>query len=442
MKELKAKIRSVIKHIFGESIFIAYHTLLANLATVYYGNPSQKMYVVAVTGTKGKTSTLNFLWHVLTLGGYKVGLISTANIRIGNTEIMNWYHMTMPGRFLLQKLMRRMYKEECDIVLVEVTSEGIKMGRLSGLAYDVAVFTNLHPEHLQSHGNSFEKYRAEKAKLFSGLIKQPRKNILGKEQEKVSIINVDNPEGNFFLNFPADKKYTYGVEVGEFRIENILENPGGVSFSVNNDNFEIPILGKFNIYNAMPAVLLAKHLDIEPKKVIAGVKNCALIPGRMEIINEGQKYTCIVDYAHEGVSFREALIAARSAKKTTANKVVAVFGGEGGGRDISKREKMSRVAADLADYAIVTLSDPFDTDPKEINRDIMNWLEKYGFEEGKTAWEFIDRRVAIRKALDLVQEGDVILFASKGSEQSIVFKDRVEKWDDRQEVRKALRERL
>ena len=159
LKQAKASIRSIIKGVLGESIFIYYHTALAFLAGYYYGNPSKKMLVVAVTGTKGKTSTLNFMWHVLTAGGYKVGLISTANIKVGSQERMNWYHMTMPGRFLLQKLMREMLDARCDIVLVEATSEGIKMNRHIGLYYDVVVFTNIHPEHLKSHNNSFEEYR-------------------------------------------------------------------------------------------------------------------------------------------------------------------------------------------------------------------------------------------------------------------------------------------
>jgi UDP-N-acetylmuramoyl-L-alanyl-D-glutamate--2,6-diaminopimelate ligase len=442
LKQAKKLLRDTLQNIFGENLFIYYHTVLALLANQIFGEPSKKMLVVAVTGTKGKTSTLNFLWHVLTAGGYKVGLISTANIKIGAQEKMNWYHMTMPGRFLLQKLLKEMLDARCDIVLVEVTSEGIKMGRLVGLYYDVAVFTNLHPEHLKSHNNSFEEYKKTKGKLFENLSKLPVKRWNGSDVEKVSIVNVDDPNGEFFLRFFADKKYSFGKDNGDYKFTDVEETSTGVNFHFEENKYNIPLLGEFNIYNAMPAVLLGKHLEMDAEKIIEGVHNCALIPGRMEIINEGQDFTAIVDYAHEGVSMRKALEAARNAKKDNNNKLVAVYGAEGGGRDLSKRETMSKAVTELADYAIVTLSDPFDADPEEINKDIVKWLEKFGFVKGENIWDFADRRQAIRKAIELVSSGDVILFASKGAEQSIVFKDHVGKWDDREEVRKAIKEKL
>jgi UDP-N-acetylmuramoyl-L-alanyl-D-glutamate--2,6-diaminopimelate ligase len=177
LRSLKITITKILKSVLGEKPFLLYHKMLANIAAWWYGYPSRDMLVVAVTGTKGKTSTLNFLWHVLTAGGYKVGLVSTANIKIGNEELMNWYHMTMPGRFLLQKLLARMRDEGCDIALVEVTSEGIKNSRQVGLAYDFAVFTNIFPEHLASHGNSFEKYRETKGSSFQESSQSKTKNL-------------------------------------------------------------------------------------------------------------------------------------------------------------------------------------------------------------------------------------------------------------------------
>ncbi len=441
LKRVKFYVRKYIKNIFGENIFIKYHYCLAILASNIYGNPSKKMYVVAVTGTKGKTSTLNFMWHVLTAGGHKVGLISTANIKIGTEEKMNWYHMTMPGRFLLQKLLREMSDAGCDIVLVEATSEGIKMARHVGLYYDVAVFTNIFPEHLKSHGNSFEEYRNTKGILFSNLIKLPKKILPNPplkggnsdEVQKIMIVNSEDIEGKYFLSFPADKKYEFGErEVEEFE-----------------KKYKISLLGRFNIYNALPAVILAKHLGMSEEQIQEGLKNCEIIPGRMEIIVAGQNFTAIVDYAHEGVSMRLALEAARGALKIkdgpNKNKLIAVYGAEGGGREMSKRETMSKAVTELADIAIVTLSDPFDVDPEEINADIVKWLEKFGWQStgvNKNIFDYIDRREAIEKAVELAKEGDVILFASKGAEQSIVFKDHVEPWDDRVEVKNAIKKRL
>ncbi len=426
LKRVKFYIRKSVKNIFGENIFIWYHYCLAILASNIYGNPSKYMYVVAVTGTKGKTSTLNFMWHVLTAGGYKVGLISTANIKIGDKEKMNWYHMTMPGRFLLQKLLKEMLVGKCDIVLVEATSEGIKMQRHVGLYYDVVVFTNIFPEHLKSHNNSFTEYRNTKGILFSNLSKLPKK----KDFQKVIIANASDKEGKYFLSFPADKKY----EFEEKDVENFSQS-----------GYKISLLGKFNIYNALPAVILARHLKISEEKIKTGLVNCKNIPGRMEIIDVGQNFTAIVDYAHEGISMRLALEAARLAKKTSENKLIAVYGAEGGGRELSKREHMSKAVTELANVAIVTLSDPFDVDPEVINKDIVSWLVKFGFKyegQNKNIFDFVDRREGIKKAVSLAQEGDVILFASKGAEQSIVFADHVERWDDRVEVREVIKHKL
>jgi UDP-N-acetylmuramoyl-L-alanyl-D-glutamate--2,6-diaminopimelate ligase len=476
-RQIKRTIRKIIKSVAGEEFFSAYHKAIALVASNYYGNPSKKMYVVAVTGTKGKTSTLNFLWHVLTAGGYKVGLISTANIKIGDKEKMNWYHMTMPGRFLLQSLLKEMEMAGCDIVLVEATSEGIKQNRHIGLYYDVAVFTNLFPEHLQSHNNSFEEYRMMKGKLFENLKSLPVKhltlspNLSPKERgaatfsigegarradeggsiEKLSIINTDSPDGEFFAKFDTDHTFTYGFEKGKFIATDVKQKNDGVEFSFENVNFKIPILGTFNIYNCLPAIILGKYLGMNDEDLQKGVLNCAVIPGRMELINEGQNFTAIVDYAHEGVSLRLALEAAVSAKKNKDNKVFVLYGAEGGGRDMKKRETMSKAASELADYVMVTLSDPFDADPQEINDDIVKWLKTFGMQteekvvDGKNiqnVWSYIDRRQAIKHAVDMAQDGDVILFASKGAEQSIIFKDHTEKWDDREEVRNAIKNKL
>jgi UDP-N-acetylmuramoyl-L-alanyl-D-glutamate--2,6-diaminopimelate ligase len=315
------------------------------------------------------------------------------------------------------------------------------MNRHLGLYYDVAVFTNIFPEHLKSHNNSFEEYKRMKGVLFENLSKLPTKRWNGVDVEKVSIVNLDDQNGEYFLNFPAAKKYSYGEKNGDYKFQDVVESSTGTSFSFEENKFAIPLLGKFNIYNAMPAILLGKHLEIEAEKIIEGVKKCEVIPGRMEIINEGQDFTAIVDYAHEGTSLRLAMEAARNAKKTKENKLIVVYGAEGGGRETSKRETMSKAATELADIAIVTLSDPFDTDPESINQDIVGWLTKFGFEKGKNIFDFVDRRLAIAKAIELARPGDVILFASKGAEQSIVFKDRVEPWDDRVEVRKAIQKK-
>jgi UDP-N-acetylmuramoyl-L-alanyl-D-glutamate--2,6-diaminopimelate ligase len=444
LKQLKKFVRDCIKAAGGEGLILGYHKLLAYVAANLFGNPSKKMYVVAVTGTKGKTSTLNFLWHVLTAGGYKVGLVSTANIKIGDKEIKNWYHMTMPGRFLLQRFLYQMLKARCDIVLVEATSEGIKMNRHVGLYYDVAVLTNLFPEHLKSHNNSFEEYKAAKGVLFKNLMKLPKKRWNGMDVEKIIMVNGDDKNADYFLDFPADKKFSFGegkTSVGvDYKFTNTVEGQFNTKFNLEEENYELALPGKFNIYNAMPAILLAKHLQIESDKIREGLKNCTIIPGRMERIEEGQKFTCVVDYAHEAVSMENALNALIPLKKSDDNKIIVVFGGDGGGRE--PRTEMVRIISKLANVGIITLSDPFDTDPQEINNFLMSKAVEFGMEQDRNIFETIDRRVAIRKAISLASEGDVILFACKGAEQTIEFKDKSVPWDDRDEVRKALKEKM
>src|SRR3989344_3642312 len=172
-------IKSKIKKLIPERLISFYHFCLAVLAAFYYGFPSKKMIVIGVTGTKGKTSAANFIWSVLMAGGYKTGLIGTANIRIGDVEMLNKYHMTMPGRFILQKLLKQMAGAGCKFAIVETTSEGIKQWRHFGVVYDIAVFTNLHSEHLQAHGGSFEKYKEAKGIMFKGLQNKKRKIING-----------------------------------------------------------------------------------------------------------------------------------------------------------------------------------------------------------------------------------------------------------------------
>lgn len=439
LKTIKRFVRKGVNVVFGEGFILGYHKILAYTAANLFGNPSKKMYVVAVTGTKGKTSTLNFLWHVLTAGGYKVGLVSTANIKIGETEIKNWYHMTMPGRFLLQRFLNQMLKARCDIVLVEATSEGIKMGRHVGLYYDAAVFTNLTPEHLKSHNNSFEEYRNTKGILFKNLMLLPKKRWNGMDVEKIIIANADDINSDYFLDFAADKKFSYGAGFGknvDYKFDNIIEGAYGTKFSLGEENFELSLPGKFNIYNAMPAILVAKNLQIDADKIREGLKSCTIIPGRMEKIDEGQNFTCVVDYAHEAVSMESALKALLPLKKTIENKMIVVFGGDGGGRE--PRTEMVRVISEMAEIGIITLSDPFDTEPQIINDFLMDKAIGFGMKKNENIFETIDRREAIKMAINMAKEGDVILFACKGAEQTIEFKDKSVPWDDREEVRKVL----
>ena len=386
--------------------------------------------VIGVTGTKGKTSTANFIWSVLMAGGHRTGIISTANIRIGEKEFLNPRHMTMPGRFVIQKLMAEMVKNGCQYCVVETTSEGLKQHRQVGIYYNIGVFTNLSPEHLPSHGGSFEKYKKMKGKMFAGGL-------------KVIVANKDDENSDYYLSFPADKKITFALEQpADYVARDIQETTTGVNFDVDKIMFQLAILGKFNVYNALPAVIIGRLVGMDSQTIAKGLLALKVIPGRMELINEGQKFTVIVDYAHEQKSMTSLLQTANNLKGLGA-KIILSLGDGGGGRDRAKRPVMGELAAKLADYVIVSDTDPYDDDPQEIIETIGAAAEKFGKIRNENLFLIADRRVGIRRALNLAKAGDLVLITGKGAEQSMMMaNDQSIPWDDRIIVREELKKIL
>lgn len=396
---------SFFKKIIPEPIVLAYHYLEAWLGALYFGFPGKKMTVIGVTGTKGKTTTSNFIWAALTAGGLKTGIISTANIRIGDESSLNYYHMTMPGRWAVQKLMAQMVKAGCTHCVVETTSEGLKQYRHIGVFYRIGVFTNLTPEHLPSHGGSFENYKHAKGRMFTHL--------------DTIIANGDDPHAGYFLSFPAKKKIKFHKT------------------DFDQNKFYLGILGDFNIPNALPAIIIGREFGIPDADIAKGLENLKLIPGRMEVINEGQPYTLIVDYAHEKMSITNVLETAKKIRKPGA-KTIILLGAEGGGRDKSKRPIMGELAAKFADYLICSNVDPYDDDPTPIVEDIAVAAEAHGMVRNQDLFVIEDRRAGIRKALELAKPGDVVLITGKGSEQSMIIDGKSIPWDDRVVVREEL----
>ena len=396
------------------------------------------MIVIGVTGTKGKTSTVNFIRAAITAGGEKAGMISSANINDGSKEYINRYHMSMPGRFIIPKLMKEMVKNGCLYCVIETTSEGIKQYRHSAINYDYAVFTNLSPEHLSSHKNSFEEYKKAKGKMFARLAKRKKKKIKSRKIKKVILANIDDKSSNYFLSFKADEKITFSInKPSDFRAERVEEKIDGISFFVNNDKFELKIPGAFNAYNALPAIIIAKREGVSLDKIKDGLSSLNLIPGRMEKIEEGQDFIVFVDYAHEGKSIQSALLASNKVKGKNS-KTIILLGAEGGGRDKRKRPIMGETAARLADYVIVSNVDPYEDDPKKIIEDIAVSAEKFGKVRKKNLFLIEDRRKGIKKALSLARKGDVVLITGKGAEQSITINGKTYPWDDRRVVREEL----
>lgn len=433
--------KKILKKLLPLKLFLLYHYILALFAARYYGFPSKKMIVIGVTGTKGKTSAINFIWACLSAGGRKTGIISTANIRIGEKEFLNNYHMTMPGRFVIQKLMAQMAKDGCQYCVVETTSEGIKQYRHAGARYDIAVFTNLSPEHLTTHGGSFEEYKKMKGKMFEALSSHI-KIINGKKIDKVIIVNKDSEHSGYFLNFKADKKITFAMNAcADYRASDALEMDDGVSFKTAGTIFKIGILGKFNALNALPAIIISRLAGINNDLIAKGLAGLKKIPGRMETIDEGQSFKVIVDYAHEKESVTNVLQTAKN-MRLPDGKIIILLGAEGGGRDKTKRPIMGELAAKMADFVIVSNVDPYEDDPRQIIEDIAIASEKFGKVREKNLFLIEDRRSGIKKSLSLAKKDDIVIITGKGAEQSIIINGKKTPWDDRIVVREELKKIL
>lgn len=429
--------KKILRSLIPEKILFKYHSLKAYIACLFFNFPSREIVLIGITGTKGKTTTANFLWSVLEGAGIKTGLIGTANIRIAEEEFMNDYHMTMPKPWIIQKLLRKMIMKGCTHVVMEVTSEGLKLNRDRGLYFDVAIFTNLTPEHLPSHGGSFEKYKEMKGKLFASLSKHKNKIINGNEIKKVILTNADSEHQEYYYNFDADKKITYGISAGEVQAQNIYQDIRGVDVTVLNNRYHIPILGTFNVYNVLPAIALANYWGIRNEKIQAGISSLTVIPGRMEIMTLNDPATIIVDYAHEKVSMNGLLDTAKLIK-TPSQKIIVILGAEGGGRDKAKREHMGRAVGLKADYVIVTNVDPYEDDPQEIIEGVAKFAELEGKVRGETLFTIEDRRKAIEKSIKIATAGDIVLVTGKGSEQSMIIDGKMIPWDDRKVIREIL----
>lgn len=431
--------KKLLKRLTPGWLLSAYHLALAYLAAARFGFPSKKLVVIGITGTKGKTTTANFVWAALMGAGFKTGLVGTANIRIGEREEMNKYHMTMPGPLILQKFLAEMVRAGCTHAVFEVTSEGINQWRHKGIAYDYAVFTNLTPEHLPSHGGSFDSYKAAKGKLFAELTRSARKKFNGREIPKTAVINRDSPHADYFLAFPADRKMTYGLAEGaDLRARDVFTTPAGAVFGADGANYILRIVGEFNVMNALPAIAIARAEGAEPESIQRGFESLDLIPGRMEKIDQGQPFTLFVDYAHEKESITAVLTTGQALAKNTGGKVIILLGAEGGGRDPAKRPIMGEISAKLADIAVVSNVDPYEDDPLPIAEDIARAAEKAGMQRDRNLFVILDRREGIRQALSAAKPGDVVLITGKGAEQSIVIGGVSSPWDDRTVVKEEL----
>lgn len=410
---------------------LMYHKLKAMAAAFRYGFPAEKMIIIGVTGTNGKTTTSNIIHQIFMEAGKKTGLLTTVNFKIGNVEEANLNKQTTVSPFLLQRKLKEMLNAGCEVVIVEATSIAMIQSRLWGVNIDTGVFTNFTQDHLSYHG-SMESYREAKGKMFSNLNTSKRKPGI----KKISVINADDPEHEYFEQFPVDQMFQYGVQRGTYAARNIVGEPNGTKFTIRIPNgeqevhFKIP--GLFNVYNAMAAATVGVAHHINLTTIGAALEKMNPVPGRVESITEGQNFNVIVDYAHSEDALQKLL---SMLKELTTGRLITVFGATGGGRDQDKRPKMGAVAHQYSDLIILTDDDPYEEDSNEIAQMVRGGIPR---EEGDGFWQVIDRREAIRLALSQAREGDTVVLCGKGAEEfQVVGKERVTH-DDRNVAREML----
>ncbi len=404
-----------------------YHFLLAIVGALIYGLPSRNIRVVAITGTKGKTSTSEMVNAILEEAGQKTALGGSLRFKIADESKLNPYGMSMPGRAFIQSFIRKAVKKGCDWVILEMTSEGAKQFRHKFVFLDALIFTNLAPEHIESHG-SFEKYLAHKKRIAKLLSDSPKKR-------KVAVVNADDKN---FSNF-IPKKATGVIKVSLKDGEPWTSDNNGITFSFNGATIHSPLKGEFNIINALEACAFAQSFGIETPVIVRAFSKLSSIRGRVEHItlpqnhplHDKQKFTAIVDYAHT-IESLEALY------RTFPNqRKICVLGNTGGGRDTWKRAGMAEVADTHCDEIILTTEDPYDEDPMKIIEDMKEGIKKH------TPKVVVDRREAMREAIRNAKDGDVILATGMGSQQYMcITGGKKIPWDDAGVMREEIERRL
>lgn len=394
-------LRSVLRALIPESLFRAlqprYHFALAALGALLCGFPGKKLGVILVTGTKGKTSTTELLAAMLREHGERVALSNTIHFVTGEHEERNLFKMSMPGRFFLQTFLRRAIAEGCTTAVIEATSEGARFFRHRFLFPDAFVFTNLAPEHIESHG-SFEAYLAAKLSIRDEVVRSPK-------SDRFIVVNADDPYGAEFARVPQE------ITVRRYSLKDAephTELPHGIVFTFEGMSMRSPLVGRFNLANILAAAACARSLGVSREAIARAVASVAKIPGRAEFINAGQPFAVVVDYAHTPESL-EALYGAFKDKRK-----ICVLGNCGGGRDTWKRPKMAAIADSACDEIILTNEDPYDEDPMKILEDM-----KPGFTRHMPEI-ILDRREAIHAALSRARAGDAVLITGKGTDPFIM----------------------
>jgi UDP-N-acetylmuramoyl-L-alanyl-D-glutamate--2,6-diaminopimelate ligase len=391
-----------------------YHYFLAWLGSVLYGHSSRELFVVGVTGTKGKSTVVELINFILESAGKKTAISSSVRFKINGFSKPNLTGMSMPGRFFIQQFLQEAVKKECRYAIIEVTSQGILQHRHRFIDFDAAVLTNLEPEHIEAHG-SFENYRNSKVDFFRAVAEQSGKRM------KYFFVNTDARDKEYFIN--AAKGHGEIILYDKKDIVKI--------------RMKTKLIGEFNLENIAAAVSVARSVGIEWDVIREAVELFNGVPGRLEFIQK-IPFSVIIDYAHTPDSLEKVYHTVKKSvvKKANSHKMICVLGSAGGGRDMWKRAVMGEIAAKYCDHIILTNEDPFDEDPGEI----LNHIEAGILNDNKKkVKKIIDRKEAIRAAVKMAKKGDAVIITGKGSEPYMRIADGKKiSWNEKEIVAKIL----
>ncbi len=397
-----------------------YHYLLAWIGARIYRQPGKELTIIAVTGTKGKSTVTELLTAILVADNKRVASLSTIQFKIGEKVERNLYKMTMPGRFFVQRFLREAVDAGCSHAIIEMTSEGAKQSRHKFIDIDALIFTNLTPEHIESHG-SFENYKAAKLSLAEAVAdsgKQPR----------YLVVNIDDEHGPDFLNYKVEEKLAYSLK--DLSLYTLHKD--GVSLVFGDTTIRVPLVGLFNVYNALAAITMARALGVSLDTISRAMRTLAPVRGRVEQIHSPKEalkqVTAIVDYAHTPDSLEKLYQAFKDSPK------VCVLGNTGGGRDTWKRPEMAHIAEQYCEQIFLTNEDPYDEDPRKIVEEM-----EAGIEDKSKVEIVMDRREAIRRALAAAPQGGYVLISGKGTDPYIMGPNNSRVvWSDAQVVTEEL----
>lgn len=408
------KMINLLRKITPRFLLSWYHFCWAVLGAFLYGFPARKMTVIGVTGTDGKSTTVEMITRIFKEAGHKTCSTSSVWFQTGEKKERNHLKMGMPGRFFLQRFLRQAKNRGCTHAVIEVSSEGILQHRHRFLNFHTAVITNLSPEHIERHG-SFEKYRSEKQKLFAAT-------------KQAHAVNGDDENARYFLSYPAKQKYVYGLQkapslpdvTAYVGTQEVLERRDGITFQVNGTEFRLALIGQFNAYNALAALCVGLAHGVSPDVCRKALEEMPRMPGRGEPVIV-EPFCVLVDYAVTPKAFENLHRAVR--RLFEPRRLICVFGACGGGRDKWKRPILGKIASSYCDEIILTNEDPYDESPKAILDEIESGLSQIRNQKSETRnpsyQTILDRREAIRKALSVAGDGDVVVVSGKGSEDAI-----------------------